>query len=100
MALKLLLVPIGLAILASQLMRDPRLGVVGLDPVLVVAALLVNQVALLLFAMRMRLALRVFGIGLTLMQSLRVHLQSVFYFFVLPMTVGLELARFAKIKSM
>jgi hypothetical protein len=98
--LKLLVVPAGLALIAAGVVQDPRMGLVRLDPALVAAALLVNQLALLLFAARMRLALRVFGIALGTLQALRVHLQSVFYFFVLPMTVGLEIARFAKIRAL
>jgi uncharacterized membrane protein YbhN (UPF0104 family) len=97
---KLLVIPIGLGILASQVVNDPRLGLLNLDPGILVAALVVNQMALSLFAVRMQAALRVFGIALTVAQALRVHLQSIFYFFVLPMTVGLEVARFTKIRNL
>jgi uncharacterized membrane protein YbhN (UPF0104 family) len=97
--LKLLGVPAGLAYITLEVARDPRVGQVRLEPYLIAAALAVNQVALLLFAARMRLALAAFGVLLTLGQALRVHLQSVFYFFVLPMTVGQEIARFAKVKA-
>ena len=100
LALKLLLVPAGLALLAFELARDSRLGTIRVDVALLVAALVVNQLALALFAARMQLALRVFGMTLAWLQGLRVHLQSMFYFFVLPMTVGLEVARFAKIRSL
>ena len=97
---KLLIIPIGLGVLATEVVNDPRLGLANMDPRALVAALVINQVALLLFAVRMQLALRVFGVVLTVAQSLRVHLQSMFYFFVLPMTVGLEVARFTKIRNM
>ena len=97
---KLIVVPIGLGILAMEVVNDPRLGLVTVDPKALAAALAVNQVCLLLFAMRMQLVLRVFGVALTTGQSLRVHLQSTFYFFVLPMTVGLEMARFTKIRNL
>jgi uncharacterized membrane protein YbhN (UPF0104 family) len=97
---KLLVVPIGLGILAMQVVSDPRLRLVTIDPKALLVALAVNQAALLLFAMRMQLALRAFGVTLTIGQSLRVHLQSMFYFFVLPMTVGLEMARFTKIRNL
>src|SRR5207237_9242534 len=91
---KLLVVPIGLGILAMQVASDPHLRLVSIDPKALLVALAVNQAALLLFAMRMQLALRAFGATLTIGQSLRVHLQPMFYFFVLPMTVGWEVARF------
>lgn len=100
LALKLLVVPAGLALMAMELARDSRLGQIRIDGTLLVAALLANQVALTLFAVRMAVALRVFGMALTVLQGLRVHLQSMFYFFVLPMTVGLEVARFAKIRAL
>ena len=98
--LKLVAVPIGLGWLAIEIANDPRVGVVKMDTAMLVAALAVNQLALLLFAARMQFVLRVFGIALGLAQALRVHLQSIFYFFVLPMTVGLEVARFTKIKHL
>jgi uncharacterized membrane protein YbhN (UPF0104 family) len=97
---KLLVIPVGLGVLATEVANDPRLGLMSMDAKALAAALLVNQVALLLFAIRMQVTLRVFGIKLPLGQSLRVHLQSMFYFFVLPMTVGLELARFTKIRNL
>lgn len=100
LALKLVAVPAGLGLLAMELLRDNRLGAIRIDPLLLAAALAVNQLALSLFAVRMQVALRVFGMALGWLQGLRVHLQSMFYFFVLPMTVGLEVARFAKIKSL
>lgn len=97
---KLLVIPIGLGVLATQVVKDPQLGLLTMDPVLLVAALGVNQVALSLFAVRMQVAMRAFGIALTVGQALRVHLQSMFYFFALPMTVGLEVARFTKIRNL
>ena len=100
LALKLLVVPAGLALLAIELAGDARLGAITIHAGLLAAALAVNQAALTLFAARMQVTLRVFGVALTLVQGLRVHLQSMFYFFVLPMTVGLEVARFAKIRSL
>jgi uncharacterized membrane protein YbhN (UPF0104 family) len=100
LVLKLLVVPVGLGLLAAGLTRDSRFGSLHFDALPLIAALLVNQLALTLFAARMQVVLRVFGMALTLLQGLRVHLQSMFYFFVLPMTVGLEVARFAKVRSL
>lgn len=68
-------------------------------PFTLVAALIVNQIALTLFAVRMRAVLALIDVDLTFMDSIRIHLQSMFYFFIVPMTVGLELARFLKIRS-
>ena len=100
LALKLVAVPLALGFLAAELLRDQRFGAMRIEALPLAAALLVNQVALSLFAVRMQVALRVFGMTLGWVQGLRVHLQSMFYFFVLPMTVGLEVARFGKIRSL
>jgi hypothetical protein len=62
-----------------------------------VFALLINQAALGMFAARMRSVLRYANIEIGWISALRIHLQSVFYFFVLPMSVGIEVARFFKI---
>jgi uncharacterized membrane protein YbhN (UPF0104 family) len=97
---KLFVVPVGLLVLAAELVNDPRLGLVSMDPWAIAAALAINQVALTLFAVRMQTALAVFGVPLALAHALRVHLQSMFYFFVLPMTVGLEVSRFTKIRNL
>jgi len=97
--IKLVVVPAFLGVLAVKLFNDPRLGLFKVDPIFIVVALLVNQIALFLFALRMRLVLRVFDVKISYIQSLRIHLQSMLYYFILPMTVGLEVARFAKIKS-
>jgi len=97
--IKLIFVPSAIGWLVTQLINDPRIGLLKLTPSMLVAGLLVNQIALSLFALRMQLVLGIFRIKISQMQSLRIHLQSMFYFFALPMTVGLEAARFAKIKN-
>jgi len=58
LALKLLVVPIALWLLASNVGRDARIGFVTVDGTLLAVALLVNQAALTLFAVRMRSAMR------------------------------------------
>lgn len=99
LAIKLIGAPAGIIWLISKLLADPHVGYANIDPWLLAAALVVNQVALMVFAIRMRWVLITFSIFLTLRETIRIHLQSMFYFFVLPMTVGLEAARFAKIKK-
>jgi uncharacterized membrane protein YbhN (UPF0104 family) len=68
------------------------------NPALVLAGLAVNQIALAMFAGRMQGVLRIGGVHIGFGSALRIHLQSMFYFFLLPMTVGLEVARFLKIR--
>jgi uncharacterized membrane protein YbhN (UPF0104 family) len=99
LGVKLLVVPAAATMLAWKVTENSAVSVDHIDKWLLIAALAANQVALLLFAVRMQLAMRAFGIALGTLQSLRIHLQSIFYFFALPMTVGLEVARFAKIRN-
>lgn len=96
---KLTLVPILLWVIGGSGLSGNGFGTVSPDYFLVAVALLANQVSLYLFAIRMRVVLRIFGIQISSFQAQRIHLQSVFYYFALPMTVGLEAARFAKIRS-
>lgn len=58
------------------------------------------NIALYVFALRMRIILSAFGASISGFQAQRIHLQSIFYYFSLPMTVGLEVSRYAKIKAL
>lgn len=97
--IKLVAVPVFLGFIGDKLLHDPHIQLFRISLGLLLAALAVNQIALCLFALRMRLVLRIFSIRISYFQSLRIHLQSMLYYFVVPMTVGLEAARFAKIKN-
>src|SRR5205085_2858909 len=59
------------------------------SPTALLVGLVVNQIALCVFALRMQLVLRLFEVRIGWLPALRIHLQSMFYFFALPMTVGL-----------
>jgi uncharacterized membrane protein YbhN (UPF0104 family) len=96
--LRILVVAGGLVYLISRVNDGPAPATL-IAPFALVAALTVNQIALTLFAVRMRAVLALIDVDLTFMDSIRIHLQSMFYFFIVPMTVGLELARFLKIRS-
>lgn len=98
--LRLIVVPAGLA---WVFIHAPQLGwaqQVSLHPLWLVAALILNQIALFLFSVRLRLILGLWSVRLGWMASFRIHLQSMFYFIVVPMTVGLEIARYIKIKAL
>jgi uncharacterized membrane protein YbhN (UPF0104 family) len=97
--LKILVVAGCLVYLMSRLTNGPAPSNL-VEPAALLAAIVVNQIALTLFAVRMRAVLSLIDIDLTFRDSIRIHLQSMFYFFVVPMTVGLELARFLKIRSL
>lgn len=96
---KLTIVPFVLWLISQSLANEHYNEILKIDWLFIVPAIIVNQIALILFAIRMQVMLGLFNITISRLQSLRIHLQSMFYFFALPMTVGLEAARFAKIKS-
>lgn len=96
--LKVVGAPIGVVLLCSWLADEAALSGIGDASALLFLALLVNQVALSLFALRMQRVLRVFGIGIGPVDAHRIHFQSLFYYFFVPMSVGLEIARYLKIR--
>jgi uncharacterized membrane protein YbhN (UPF0104 family) len=98
-AVRLVAVPLILIWILSQLMGPAWKETAVSYPISLVLGLAINQIALGFFAARMQLVLRLFEIRIGWWQALRIHLQSMFYFFALPMTVGLELARFVKIRQ-
>jgi glycosyltransferase 2 family protein len=95
---RLVLVPAALIWIVSSISSATLAAVVS-DPTSLLTGLLVNQIALCLFALRMQLVLQLFALRIGWFAALRIHLQSVFYFFALPMTVGLEIARLIKIRQ-
>lgn len=97
---KLIVAPFGLVWLITSLITTQLIPDVELNWRMIAGAMVLNQLALIMFALRMRVALRAFSIDVSLSQAHRIHLQSMLYFFVLPMTVGLEAARFGKIKHL
>jgi uncharacterized membrane protein YbhN (UPF0104 family) len=70
----------------------------SISPLAVIGAILLNQAALLMAALRLRATLRAFGVAIGRRDAFRIHLQSLFYFFFVPLSVGLEAARFVKIR--
>jgi uncharacterized membrane protein YbhN (UPF0104 family) len=98
-ALRIILVPAVLIWTLSQITGTTWFSADLSNSSALVLGILVNQVALCVFAARMQLVLRLFQVRLGWVSALRIHLQSMFYFFVLPMTVGVEIVRFFKIRQ-
>ncbi len=96
-ALRLIVVPLALIWLLGHMAGSDWVQLTAISPVWLIVALLVNQLALATFAARMRWVLLTAKIEISWLAAMRIHLQSMFYFVVLPMTVGLELARYFKI---
>ena len=95
---KLVVVPLLLWMIGRNALPGAGVGAITADYVYIVIALVANQAALYVFAVRMHITLGIFGIPISSFQAQRIHLQSVFYYFALPMTVGLEVSRFAKVR--
>lgn len=70
----------------------------GLAPEGLVAAALLNELALFVAALRLRATLAVFGVRLGRAQAMAIHLRSLFYFFFLPLAVGQEVSRYIDIR--
>lgn len=66
---------------------------------LLIAAIAVNQAAILLIGWRMAVGLRLFGIHLPMRDSMRIAIQSQFYFFFIPVSASNEVARYLKIRA-
>lgn len=99
MVARLLVIVLGVALLVLNVpgagaLSGAKFGMAAL------AALACNQLALLLTATRLQRILHIFALPTRWRDVLWIHLQSMFYFFFVPMTVGLELSRFAKLKRL
>ncbi|MBX3354374.1 MAG: flippase-like domain-containing protein [Phycisphaeraceae bacterium] len=68
-------------------------------PALLIAALFINQIAILLIGWRMRVGLRLFGIDIPMRSAQRIAIQSQFYFFFVPVSASNEVSRYLKIKG-
>ena len=100
---KLALVLVALALLvrwalaevqpAGGVAEQPRLAPAGM-----LGALLINQAALFVAALRLRATLAAFAVHLTVGQAMAIHLRSLFYFFFVPLSVGLEVSRYLDIR--
>ncbi len=97
-AVRLVLVPIGVVWLVWKA-AGTALPAVSVSADILVLALLLNQAALALFAARIRLSLAITEIGIDWRTAMRIHLQSVFYLFALPTTVGLDISRYLKVRA-
>ncbi len=101
-AVKLALVLVALVVLVRWALAEltptsgapdaPNLALEG-----VVAAVLLNQAALFVAALRLRATLAAFRVRLTPGQAMAIHLRSLFYFFFVPL-VGQELSRYVDIR--
>lgn len=99
LALRLVLSVAGLAVLAVLVGRRADLGrLAGVLPWLALS-FVVAQAGLGLFAARLRQVLSVLSLELPLGTAVRVHYQSMFYYFFVPAGVGYEIAKLGKLAA-
>ena len=96
--LKMGLVLVGLGLLLAWAAGSLPADRPAVSPTAVLAAVLLNQAALYVAALRLRATLAAFGMTLTARQAFVIQLRSLFYFFFVPMSVGYEIARFVGIR--
>jgi len=94
-----ILVPVGLVTIAWAAVRhgdsiSPKGSIAYLA-----AALGTLQLSLVIYARRLHFSLATVGIKLQVLPTMRIAMQSLFYFFFVPFSTGAELSRWAKIKA-
>jgi uncharacterized membrane protein YbhN (UPF0104 family) len=99
LVLKLGLVAGGLLLLLHWALQRLPDDSPALDLWSLFGAVLLNQLALYAAAWRLQATLAAFGVSIRRGSAMRIHLQSLFYFFFVPMSVGLEIARFLKVRD-
>jgi len=102
-AAKLVLVLVGLVLLvrwalAGLAAADGGTGTTRFAPMGLLFAVLLNQAALVAAALRLRATLAAFRVQLSPAQAMAIHLRSLFYFFFVPLSVGLEVSRYLDIR--
>ena len=97
---KFLLVPVILWFLFKSFLRDDNFDLFRSANHLLALAIILNQAALALFAWRLGLLTGIYGMFLRPVTAFKIHVQSVFYQVFSPMSVGMELARFVKVRNL
>ena len=97
---KFLLVPVFLWFLFKSFLRGDNFDLFRSANYLLASAIILNQAALVLFAWRLGMLTGIYGMILRPITAFKIHIQSVFYQVFGPMSVGMELARFVKVRSL
>lgn len=96
--LKMALVLTGLGVLLVWTSRGLPADRPPVSPLGILVAVLLNQAALLVAALRLRATLTAFRIRLGSGQAFVIHLRSLFYFFFVPLSIGYEVARYLAVR--
>ena len=96
---KILLAPLGVAALLYWVSQEQTLPMDS-NPLLLMAGAILALVSLLPFALRLREVLKVVDYDAPPVDSLRILTQSMFYYFFVPLSVGTEVSKFAKLGNL
>jgi hypothetical protein len=94
-----ILVPVGLSTIAWAAIRHGDAISPKGSLAYFAAALGTLQLSLVIYARRLQFSLATVGINLQVLPTMRIAMQSLFYFFFVPLSTGAELSRWAKIKT-
>ena len=95
---KIIFAPLGAAALIYWASREQSFEI-QTNPWLLVIGGLFALCSLIPFALRLRQVLKIIDFGLSSADSLRILTQSMFYYFFVPLSVGTEVSKFAKLQN-
>jgi uncharacterized membrane protein YbhN (UPF0104 family) len=95
---KFIFLPCGLGALIWYLSGQQNLSLKDVSWWTILVGIFLNQVAIVFFVMRSQHTLRLFSLEIPFWQAQRIHLQGMFYFFFVPMSVGLDITRLLKVR--
>ncbi|MBL8670638.1 MAG: flippase-like domain-containing protein [Alphaproteobacteria bacterium] len=97
--LKLLAVPLGVGLAVDWLLGSAEQQDRAANLWLILLSLAINRATVAVAALRLKATLAAFAVHLPWSDAHRIHLQSMFYYVVVPMQVGLEISRFFKVRA-
>lgn len=98
-ALEVVFVPIGLVVLIWLTASERAIQLVANAGWSVLLGVVLSQISVVMFSVRLRLVLTLAGVRVTLWEATRLHVQSMFYYFFVPFGVGMEIYKVAKLYS-
>ena len=98
-AVKLVFVLIGFAVVVYGTSKGEDQDFWSFDPWHLIVFILLSQLSYLVLAVRMKYCLQCFAMTISLKDSIVIYFQSMFYYFFVPMNVGLEVSRYVKVKK-
>ncbi|MGR8950727.1 MAG: lysylphosphatidylglycerol synthase domain-containing protein [Gammaproteobacteria bacterium] len=96
---KMMLAPLGVGALLYWASQQGTLRLDAEIRLLLLGGLLA-LISVLPFALRLREILKLIGYDATEINVVRIQVQSMFYYFFVPLSVGTELSKFAKLKNL